>query len=71
MIPRVPRVVSGINYDFRFEAVSACQIGTVTLATFNEISLGNRLDGLQAEIHTLSECAAAGSNQGRLTTRGY
>ena len=43
MIPTVPRAVSGIIYNFRCEAVTDCQIGTVTLATFIEIALGNRL----------------------------
>jgi len=40
MIPRVPPPVGGIRYDFRCEAVTDCQIGTVTLATFIEIALG-------------------------------
>ena len=40
MIPGVPPAVSGIRYNFRCEAVTDCQIGTVTLATFIEIALG-------------------------------
>jgi CRP/FNR family cyclic AMP-dependent transcriptional regulator len=40
MIPGVPPAVTGIKYDFRCEAVTDCQIGTVTLATFIEIALG-------------------------------
>src|SRR5271168_4053090 len=40
MIPGVPPKVSGIRYNFRCEAVTDCQIGTVTLATFIEIALG-------------------------------
>ena len=40
MIPGVPPAVTGITYDFRCEAVTECQIGTVTLATFIEIALG-------------------------------
>ena len=32
--------MSGIRYNFRCEAVTDCQIGTVTLATFIEIALG-------------------------------
>jgi CRP-like cAMP-binding protein len=40
MIPGVPPTVSGIRYNFRCEAVTDCQIGTVTLATFIEIALG-------------------------------
>jgi CRP-like cAMP-binding protein len=40
MIPGIPPVVSGINYSFRCEAVTDCQIGTVTLETFVEIALG-------------------------------
>src|SRR5271168_2748932 len=40
MIPGVPPVVSGIRYNFRCEAVTDCEIGTVTLATFIEIALG-------------------------------
>src|ERR1700736_636922 len=40
MIPGVPPAVSGIRYSFRCEAVTECQIGTVSLATFIEIALG-------------------------------
>jgi CRP-like cAMP-binding protein len=40
MIPGVPPAVSGIRYDFRCEAVTDCQIGTITLTTFIEIALG-------------------------------
>jgi CRP-like cAMP-binding protein len=40
MIPDVPTSVTGIRYSFRCEAVTDCQIGTVTLATFIEIALG-------------------------------
>ncbi len=40
MIPGVPPAVSGVKYNFRCEAVTACQIGTITLATFIEIALG-------------------------------
>ncbi len=40
MIPGVPAVVAGIRYEFRCEAVTDCQIGIVTLATFIEIALG-------------------------------
>jgi CRP/FNR family transcriptional regulator len=40
MIPGVPPAVTGITYDFRCEAVTDCQIGTITLATFIEIALG-------------------------------
>jgi CRP/FNR family transcriptional regulator, cyclic AMP receptor protein len=40
MIPSVPPAVSGIRYDFRCEAVTDCEIGTTTLATFIEIALG-------------------------------
>jgi len=40
MIPSVPSAVAGIRYDFRCEAVTDCQIGTVPLATFIEIALG-------------------------------
>jgi CRP-like cAMP-binding protein len=40
MIPGIPPAVTGIKYDFRCEAVTDCQIGTVTLATFIEIALG-------------------------------
>ena len=40
LIPGVPPAVTGIRYDFRCEAVTDCQIGTVTLATFIEIALG-------------------------------
>src|ERR1700736_6218854 len=40
MIPGVPPAITGIRYDFRCEAVTDCQIGTVTLASFIEIALG-------------------------------
>src|SRR5271163_4984329 len=40
MIPGIPPAVSGIKYDFRCEAVTDCQIGTVTLAKFIDIALG-------------------------------
>ena len=40
MIPNLPPAVTGIRYSFRCEAVTDCQIGTVTLATFIEIALG-------------------------------
>ena len=40
MIPGFPQAVTGIRYNFRCEAVTDCQIGTVTLATFIEIALG-------------------------------
>ena len=40
MIPGVPPAVTGIRYNFRCEAVTECQIGTVGLATFIEIALG-------------------------------
>jgi CRP-like cAMP-binding protein len=40
MIPGVPPAVTGIRYDFRCEAVTDCQIGTVTLASFIGIALG-------------------------------
>jgi CRP-like cAMP-binding protein len=40
MIPSVPLAVPGVRYSFRCEAVTDCQIGTVTLATFIEIALG-------------------------------
>jgi CRP/FNR family cyclic AMP-dependent transcriptional regulator len=40
MIPGFPLAVPGIKYNFRCEAVTACQIGTVDFKTFIEISLG-------------------------------
>jgi CRP-like cAMP-binding protein len=40
MIPGVPEVVGGIRYNFRCEAVTDCELGTVALATFIEIALG-------------------------------
>ena len=40
MIPGFPPAVAGISYNFRCEAVTDCQIGTVTLAEFIEIALG-------------------------------
>jgi len=40
MIPNVFPAVGGISYNFRCEAATDCQIGTVTLATFIKIALG-------------------------------
>jgi CRP-like cAMP-binding protein len=40
MIPSFPPPVVGISYDFRCEALSRCQIGTIDLAAFIRISLG-------------------------------
>jgi CRP-like cAMP-binding protein len=40
MIPGVPPAVTGIRYDFRCEAITDCQIGTIPLAAFIEIALG-------------------------------
>lgn len=40
LIPGIPPAVTGIRYNFRCEAVTDCQIGTVTLAAFIEIALG-------------------------------
>jgi len=40
MIPGFPIAVTGVNYNFRCEAVTKCQVGTVELNTFIEISLG-------------------------------
>ena len=40
MIPGFPPSVPGISYSFRCEAVTDCQIGTIDLKTFVEISLG-------------------------------
>jgi CRP-like cAMP-binding protein len=40
MIPGVPLPASVVDYNFSCEAMTACQIGTVTLATFVEIALG-------------------------------
>ncbi len=39
MIPGFPPPVAGISYNFRCEAVTECQIGTVDLEKFIEISL--------------------------------
>jgi len=40
MIPGFPPPVPGISYNFRCEAVTECQIGTIELKAFVEISLG-------------------------------
>ena len=40
MIPGFPPPVSGIKYNFRCEAITQCQIGTVALERFIEIALG-------------------------------
>src|ERR1700688_2092101 len=40
MVPGFPPPVAGISYNFRCEAITACQVGTIDLKTFIEISLG-------------------------------
>ncbi len=40
LVPGFPPRVTGINYNFRCEAVTNCQVGTVELEKFIEISLG-------------------------------
>src|ERR1700674_4137114 len=40
MVPGFPPRVVGIKYDFRCEAVTNCQVGTVELEKFIEIALG-------------------------------
>jgi len=40
MIPGFPPQVIGIKYDFRCEAVTNCQVGTIALEKFIDISLG-------------------------------
>jgi CRP-like cAMP-binding protein len=40
MIPGFPPPVRGISYNFRCEAITECQVGTIDLKTFIEISLG-------------------------------
>jgi CRP-like cAMP-binding protein len=40
MIPGFPPPVPGISYNFRCEAVTYCQIGTIELESLIEISLG-------------------------------
>ena len=40
LIPGFPPPVPGISYNFRCEAVTPCQIGTIDLGSFVEISLG-------------------------------
>src|SRR5712671_7753049 len=40
MVPGFPPHVIGIKYDFRCEAVTNCQVGTIALEKLIEISLG-------------------------------
>jgi CRP-like cAMP-binding protein len=40
MIPGFPPPVPGISYNFRCEAITDCQVGTIDLKNFIEISLG-------------------------------
>ena len=40
MIPAFPQPVIGVNYNFRCEAVTNCQIGTIDWSEFIEICLG-------------------------------
>lgn len=40
VIPAFPKALHGISYDFRCEAVSECQVGTIKVNRFVEICLG-------------------------------
>jgi CRP-like cAMP-binding protein len=40
MIPSFPQPVVGINYNFRCEAVTSCQVGTIDWGVFVDICLG-------------------------------
>jgi len=40
LIPALPRAVTGITYNFRCEAVTMCQVGTIGLNSFVKICLG-------------------------------
>ena len=40
LIPALPRPVNGITYNFRCEAVTICQIGTIGLSSFVKICVG-------------------------------
>src|SRR6202521_5459236 len=40
MVPGFPPPVPGISYNFRCEAITDCQVGTIDLKSFIEISLG-------------------------------
>jgi hypothetical protein len=40
LIPALPRTVTGITYNFRCEAVTMCQVGTIGLNRFVKICLG-------------------------------
>lgn len=40
LIPAFPTAVTGITYNFRCEAVTSCQIGTIGLNDFVKISVG-------------------------------
>ena len=49
MIPGVPPAFAGIRYSFRCEAVTECQIGTVSLATPSSKSHWSGLGRFQAD----------------------
>jgi len=40
LIPAFPTAVAGVTYDFRCEAVTSCQVGTIELNDFVKICLG-------------------------------
>ena len=42
LIPALPRAVSGITYNFRCEALTLCQVGTIGLNSFVKICLGTK-----------------------------
>jgi CRP-like cAMP-binding protein len=47
MIPGVPPEVVGVTYQFRCEAITECQIGTIALDSFIEICLGITSDNFK------------------------
>jgi CRP/FNR family cyclic AMP-dependent transcriptional regulator len=47
LIPAFPTAVAGITYDFRCEAATSCQVGTIELNSFINICLGIRAVAFQ------------------------
>jgi CRP-like cAMP-binding protein len=47
LIPSFPAAVSGIIYNFRCEAVTSCQVGTIDMDSFINICLGIRAVAFQ------------------------
>jgi hypothetical protein len=51
MIPCLPPTTAGVNYNFRCEAITNCEIGTVRMNKLIRISLGAKADDFHRMAH--------------------